>query len=55
MVGFLVFLQTFMIFLFFLTLLNVYNIGVLELVLGFLWCVCFEEEIYLKILVKHGK
>ena len=42
------------IFLFYLSLLNLYKIKLLKLVLCFLWvCVCLEEQIYVKIFIKH--
>ena len=56
MVGFEVFLQRFTRFLFFLPLLNLGKVGVFELSLCLLWCVCaFGEEIYTKICIEHGK
>ena len=43
-VGFWVFLQTFLVFLFFFALLNVGEVGVFELSLLFLWGVCVWES-----------
>ena len=42
-------------FLIFFGLLDGGKIGVLEMVLYFLWGICLEVQIYPKILVKHWK